>query len=631
MVLYLTMKTCFPSSVRSRASVRLCAVSLATCVAYPVWAQSAVDPMLGEVVVTASRSQQLLTDALPHTTVMGRDVIERSQAVDLPSLLASEAGFQFTQNGGRGTTSNLFLRGSASLGVLVLIDGVPMTKQDATGSISLEHIMLDQVERVEIVRGNVSAIYGSGAIGGVIQVFMRKGQGKPAAYAQLEAGAYGSVRTMAGIGGQVGDTRFSVGVGRHRTDGFSAMNTTQFSKENPDADGYRNTNYSLNLSHELVKGHTLGLRAQGSDGEFDFDGGGNGTVADFHKGRSAMETWAAYSHNQITRNWRSELTLGQGREKSIYDATQTSFPYSSEAVTRSRTLNWTNTLGVGDWLVTAGVEKQQQAIDTSDSTAARLNHERGVAAFFAGVSGALGAHSMQLNLRRDDADGLDSQTTAYLGYGLAITPDWKLIASASTAFNLPPLGYLFDPWSGNAALKPETARSSELGFQWARQGQVVRGTVFTTRVTDLMLYDFSTYAFSNVSDSSNKGLEVSYSGKLGVSDVRASLTQQNPVNESTGQQLIRRAKTMASMGASMPMGVWTLGGAVHYTGERTDVATRPVLDAYTVANLTARYKLTPELVLTARIDNLFDRQYQTAYGYNQSGRAVYVGVAWTQK
>ncbi len=630
MVLIFFMKS-FSFSAHACASMRLGAISLASCVTFPVLAQGAVAPMLNEVVVTANRSQQLLTEALPHTTVIGRDVIERSQAVDLPTLLASEAGFQFTQNGGRGTTSSLFLRGSASLGVLVLIDGVPMTKQDATGSVSLEHIMLDQVERVEIVRGNVSAIYGSGAIGGVIQVFMRKGQGKPAAYAQLEAGTYGSVRTMAGIAGQIGDTRFSVGVGRHRTDGFSAMNTTQFPKENPDPDGYRNTNYHLDLAHELVKGHTVGLRVQGSDGEFDFDGGGFGTVTDFYKGRNTLDTWAAYSHNQITHDWRSELTLGQGREKSIYDATQTSFPYNSEAVSRSRTLNWTNTLDVAGWLVTAGVEKQQQSIDTSDSTATRLNHERDVAALFAGVSGALGAHSLQFNLRRDDADGLDSQTTAYLGYGLAITSDWKVIASASTAFNLPPLGYLFDPWSGNAALKPETARSTELGLQWARQGQVVRGTVFTTRVADLMLYDFSTYAFSNVSDSSNKGLEVSYSGKWRASDLRASFTQQNPLNESTGQQLIRRAKTMASVGASMPMGAWTLGGDVHYTGARPDVVTRPVLDAYTVANLTARYKLTPELALTARIDNLFDSQYQTAYGYNQSGRAVYVGVVWKQK
>ena len=629
-VCYSNMKK-MSSSVCSRAPVRLGASVLAVFAAFPVLAQNKTVQALSEVVVTANRSEQLLTDALPHTTVIARDVIERSQAVDLPTLLSSEAGFQFTQNGGRGTSSNLFLRGSASLGVLVLIDGVPMTKQDTTGSVSLEHIMLDQVERVEIVRGNVSAIYGSGAIGGVVQVFTRQGSGKPAGFVQLEAGSYGTTRAAAGISGQAGDTRFSVGVGMHRTDGFSSMNTTQYPNENPDADGYRNTNYSLALSHELAKGHTLGARAQGSDGQFDFDGGGFGSVTDVFKGRNTSDTWSMYSHNQFTSSWRSELTLSQGREKSIYDATLTAFPYDSEAVTHSRTVNWTNSVGMGNWLLTLGAENQQQAIDTHDSYASQLNRERSVTALFAGLSGTVDAHSVQVNVRQDQADGLDAQTTAYLGYGFNLTPAWKLIASASTAFNLPPLGYLYDPFSGNPQLKPETARSHELGLQWAQSGQVVRATVFSTRVLDMMLYDFATYSFNNVSDASNKGLEVSYSGKLAGADLRASLTQQDPVNESTGGQLIRRAKTMASFGASLPWGAWTLGGDVRYTGERPDVPARPLLGAYTVANLTARYALTPELALTARIDNLFDSQYQTAYGYNQSGRAAYVGIVWKQK
>lgn len=492
--------------------------------------------------------------------------------------------------------------------------------------------MLDQVDRVEIVRGNVSAIYGSGAIGGVIQVFTRRGSGKPAGFVQLEAGSYGSTRAAAGFSGQAGGTRFAVGVGAHRTDGFSSMDTTQYPNENPDADGYRNTNYSLTLSHELAKGHTLGLRAQGSDGKFDFDGGGFGSTTDVFKGRNTSDSWSVYSHNQITSNWHSELTLSQGREKSIYDATLTAFPYDSEAVTRSRTVNWTNTLDLGNnWLATVGAENQRQTIDTNDSFATRLNQERGVTALFAGLSGTVGAHSAQLNVRQDDADGLDAQTTGYLAYGFNVTPAWKVIASISTAFNLPPLGYLHDPFSGNPALKPETARSHELGLQWAQGGQVVRATVFSTRVYDMMLYDFATFSFNNVNDASNKGLELSYSGKLAGADLRASLTQQDPVNESTGAQLIRRAKTMASFGASLPWGPWTLGGDVRYTGERPDVPARPMLDAYTVANLTARYTLTPELALTARIDNLFDSQYQTAYGYNQSGRAAYVGIVWKQK
>ena len=611
---------------------RISVLALALSAASLGYTQTASKPLqLVETVVTANRSGQLLTEALPHTTVIGRDLIERSQALDLPSLLASEAGFQFTQSGGRGTAATLFLRGSASLQVLVLIDGVPLTKQDSTGSVSLEHIMLDQVDHVEIVRGNVSAIYGSGAVGGVIQIFMRKGQGAPKAFAQLEAGSYGSTRASAGVSGQSGDTSFFVGVGRHKTSGFSAMDTRQYPNENPDADGYRNSSYNLGLSQTVAPGQVLGLRAEGSEGEFETDGGGFGAPTDIHKGATQLGTWSLYSHNQFTRDWRSQLAFNQGRERSIYDARLSAYPYDSEAVTSSRTLNWSNHVALGDWLLTAGAESQRQSIDSNDSYATQLKRERAVSSLFAGLSGTVGAHSLQFNLRRDDAQGLSGQSTGYAGYGWQFTPAWKLIASVSSAFNLPPLAYLYDAFSGNPALKPETAHSTELGLQWAQDKQVVRATLFKTRTDNLMLYDFATWAFNNVNDASNKGLELSYSGKFASADLRASLTLQDPIDEGTGERLIRRARNMASFGASLPLGQWIFGGDLRFTGERPDIARVPALPAYSIANLNARYALTRELALTARIENLLDRAYQTAYGYNQPTRSLYAGVVWSQK
>ena len=133
---------------------------------------------LTETVVTATRSTQLLSATMPHTTVINREDIERSQASDLVTLLQREAGLQRTQNGGVGTVSSIFMRGAPSLQTLVLVDGVALNKQDASGAVSLEHVMLDNVERVEIVRGNVSAIYGSGAIGGVIQMIHPRGRSR---------------------------------------------------------------------------------------------------------------------------------------------------------------------------------------------------------------------------------------------------------------------------------------------------------------------------------------------------------------------------------------------------------------------------------------------------------------------
>ena len=490
------------------SSLRLSALALALLSAFSAHAQSESSGTLKEVVVTANRSEQLLTDAIPYITVIGRDVIDRSQATDLASLLASEASIQFTQNGGRGSSASIYLRGAASLQVLVLVDGVSLTRQDTTGSVGVENIMLDQVDRVEIVRGNVSAIYGSGAIGGVVQIFTRAATGKPLAFASVEVGSLSSVRSSAGISGGFEKTKYTLGVGQQKTDGFSAMNPKQYPLENPDADGFKNTNYNLGISQEILKGHSFGLRAQGSDAEFDFDGGGAGASQDIHKGRSTLNTWQMFSHNQINKAWGSKFTYSESRDRSVADALKVLLnPFYSDAITNTKTSNWTNSVAIDDLLITAGIENQNQSINTFDQTSLTLNRSRDVMSVFGGLSGSMGAHSFQLNARNDKANSLDSNNTSYLGYGYQLSPSFKVLASSSTAFNLPTLGYLFDPYSGNPNLQPETARSAELGLQWALEGQVFRATSFTTNTSNLLDYDFITEKFSNINNVVNKGLE----------------------------------------------------------------------------------------------------------------------------
>ena len=173
-----------------------------------------VSGQLNPVVVTATRNSQLLGSALPFTSVINRDDIERSQATDLVTLLQREAGLQRTQNGGIGSVSSVFIRGAASLQTLILVDGVPQNKQDASGAVSLEHVMLENVERVEIVRGNVSAIYGSGAIGGVIQIFTKTGSREPLASVSAQVGPRATRKLSGNFSGSVGNTAISVGVSR---------------------------------------------------------------------------------------------------------------------------------------------------------------------------------------------------------------------------------------------------------------------------------------------------------------------------------------------------------------------------------------------------------------------------------
>jgi len=603
------------------------ALSLLSLAAGTALAQTTPTP----VVVTASRTEQIITDVLPHTTVLGRDAIEQSQLVDLPSLLAREAGFQFTQSGGRGGQATAFLRGAASMQVLVLVDGVPMTKQDTTGAVSLEHIMLDQVDRIEIVRGNVSAIHGSGAVGGVIQVFTRQGQGQPTAYVTAEAGSLSTSRLNVGAQGKQGDFGYAVSLGTLSTKGINAANLSQTIHANPDADGYRNENHSVHLSYDLGPDHKVGLRSTRLDGRFDYDVAGSyASPTDVHKGSTRIDSNTVYWSGRLNPIWTSRLNYSDATERNTTN-TVGGYSFTTQAETRTRLLSWTHQVKLQAMVLSAGLDHQTQGIETATDSVPDLTRQRTANAVYAGLVYTRAAHSAQFNIRHDDVQGVASKDSVYLGYGYDLNAQWKLIASHSTAFNVPPLGYLYDPYSGNPALRPETATTSEVGVQWAHGPHRLRSTLFDTHTQDLLLYDMTSWKFSNVSSVKNQGLETSYSGRIGATDLRASLTVQDPVNEATGQQLVRRAKTLASASVSQAVGLLTLGGAVRYTGGRPDLNGNPTLPSYVLLDLTARYALTRDWTLFGRVENATDSHYQTAYGYNQLPRTAYVGLSWKLK
>ena len=612
-------------------SLRACrfapALSLLTLASSAVLAQSTSD----EIVVTASRTEQILTDVLPHTTVLGRDAIEHSQVLDLPTLLSREAGFQFTQSGGRGGQATAFLRGAASLQVLVLVDGVPVTKQDTTGAVSLEHIMLDQVDRIEIVRGNVSAIHGSGAVGGVIQVFTRQGKGQPTVYASAEMGSQGTQRWNAGTHGAAGPLGYAVSVGSIRTDGINASNLSQTINANPDADSYRNDNYALDLSYKLSPDHKLGLRSTRFKGRFDYDVPGSFSApTDVHQGHTQLDSQTLYWSGRLGPLWSSRLNYSDAKERNNTD-TVGGYSFTTQAQTRTRMASWTHQFDLPSMVLSAGLDHQTQGIEMATDGVSGLSRERSAHGLFGGVIYKLEAHNLQFNLRRDDVEGLSAKDSVYLGYGYDLNVQWKLIASHATAFNLPPLGYLFDPYSGNPGLRPETASTQEVGVQWAQGPHRLRSTWFASRTKDLLLYDMSSFQFSNVSRVKNKGLETSYSGRFHKTDLRASLSLQDPVNEETGQQLIRRAKLLASVSVSQSLGLLTLGGSVRYTSSRPDIEGKPDLPSNSLLDLTARYNLSRDWTLFGRVENATDSRYQTAYGYNQLPRTMTVGMSWKMK
>jgi vitamin B12 transporter len=615
---------------------RLAVLPLACAAAFPALAQSTTT--LPETVVTATRNPQLLGSTMPHTTVIGRADIERSQASDLVTLLQREAGLQRTQNGGVGTVSSVFMRGAPSLQTLVLIDGVPMNKQDASGTVSLEHLMLDNVERVEIVRGNVSAIYGSGAIGGVIQVFTRSGTKEPSASIGLELGPRATRKLSVHAGAQVGETSVSAGASRFGTDGFSSVNVQQHPTANPDADAYDNTSVNLSLAHRLAPSHQVGVRLSRSSGDTDYDNA-YGTASDLQTSTTRLSQFSLFS-DTTWGDWRSRVTLSEQSDRSRTE--DNGFFGSIDSFrTRATVLSWVNNLALGSqWLATAGLERQSQRADTTTTSAFGSPYDvsRHTTALFGGIEGPVASGTVQLNARHDRVGDL-SKTTGYLGYSFPVTEQVKLIASTSTAFNAPPLGYLYAPGFGNPNLKPEQARSHELGAQFGSGAHLLRATYFNTQVKDQLDYDTTAFAFANIGQTSNKGLEVSYKGKLGDTSLRSSLTLQDPVNDISGQPLTRRAKTMWSLGVSHPVAGVLVDADLRHSSARADRYSDPAtfatinttLASYTVLDLAVSYKLRSDLELRARLDNVTDADYQTVYSYNQQPRSLYLGLTWRPK
>jgi vitamin B12 transporter len=605
-------------AIRSRAAFAL--VLVPACLA----AQPA--PEDDAVVVTASRTQMRIRDAIPHTTVLTQKEIRDSQAVDLPTLLKSEAGFEFTQNGGIGGVSGIFMRGGRSAQALILVDGVRV--EDAGfGTSAIQHIMLDEVERIEVVRGNVSSLYGSGAIGGVVQVFTKRGRGKPAPYGEVLWGERDTTKLRAGYGGQSGDTRFNITASKFGTAGFSAIDPSLAPSANPDRDGYRNESIAGSISRQISRRHELGASFFSARGRLDFDSAFN-TPTTTHQSTQKLGMSQVYWEASFVEPWKSRLTAAEGTD---YRTDLRNGAFSSSSNTRGRQLIWDNELRLTpEHKLLAGLEHLRQELDNS-SIGRRARHAD---IGRLGYLGRLGDHSLQLNLRSEHYSDFGQADTYYAGYGFDLTDAWRLTAAASTAFRAPTFQDLHG-FGGNPQLRPERARTREAGVQWAAGPNRVRVVAFDTEFQDAITFDLATFSIRNVRKANNTGIESSYSGNVGGFDLRLSFTVQDPVEQEPGgaeQQAIRRAKRFGSLAAFRTLGDWRLGAQLNAAGERRDnhIVTGASLQegGYAVLDLTARYQATKELFAGLKLENALDEKYRLVHGFNSPRRALFLTAGW---
>jgi vitamin B12 transporter len=609
--------------------MRQIAVALAASAVVSAHAQTLPEFFGDTIVVTPTGAAQPLAAPLQHTSVITRADIRATGAPDLSSLLRQESGVEIAQTGGLGAQGAIRIRGSESDHVLVLIDGVRVNSA-STGATALDQILLDEIDRIEIVRGNVSSVYGSEAIGGVVQLFTRRGTGAIRPALALGLGTDDTRRLAASVGGALGDTRLHLGVARTQTDGFSSARTEfvpapfVFTAADTDDDAYRNTSFNLALSHRIAAGHDFGITAFESRGDTEFDG------TSHNHSEQTLRALALYSDNRWRPGWSSRVQVSQGLDDLVSDFNGAP---GDRFRTRNRQLAWHNTVDAGPGTLRLGIEGLWQRFHSNQ---AYSDDARRVGSVFAGYTVGLGAHDVQVNLRRDDYSDVDGATTGLVGYGYRFTPAWRVSGTLSTAFRAPTFNELYGPFGSNPALDPERARSAELGLTYGGAHGLARVTAFATRTRDLVNFLPPAFTATNVDRAENSGVEVSWQGRLGGLDARAGFTAQNPEDRATGLGLLRRADRFGSVSLAGELGdAFNWRAEVLASGARPDVhATtfaRTTVPGYAVLNLNLGWQPVRDWRLSGKLLNLLDKDYSLVHGYNTQGRALFVELAYAPK
>lgn len=597
-------------------------LSLGTSVVAPAFAEAATD--LDRIVVTASRTAQTQDQALAPVTVIDRAEIERRQPQSLADLFRGEAGISLVNNGGAGKATSLFLRGTESDHLLVLVDGVKVGSATSGGA-ALQDIPVEQIDRVEIVRGPFSSLYGSEAIGGVIQIFTRRPQGPFDPNVALTIGSDNARRYSAGLSGRSqGDLGerggwYAVQAVHDETDGFNAYTNTASSYYDPDRDGYRNDSLGVQGGWRFNRQWDADVNALRADSRNEYDG----SVDNLSKGtEQVVGGRLRYAPVEGVK-----LTASVGGSSELSD-TYLDGVYSSTFDTRRRIGAFQADVDAGPGLLTLGFDWQRDEIESSETYDADSRIDRGV---FAQWQQRFGAQSLQASVRRDDNSQFGGKTTGSALWGWDFTDQLRLTASYGTAFKAPTFNELYYPGYGNPNLGPETSRSAEIGLRGEHGWGDWSLNAFETRVDDLIAYDADlvddAHPFgqpNNVDKAKIRGVEAIASTELAGWQLRTTLTWLDPKADGDtnhGNILQRRARQSGRIDADRSFGAFSVGGSVFGSGERYDnLANTTRLAGYGLFDLRVGWQLAADWKLSLAANNVFDRSYETARWYAQPGR-----------
>ena len=579
------------------------------------------------VIVTASRTPQRAEEVIADVTVIGNEEITRSGAGSVADVLRRQRGIEIARNGGPGTNTSVFLRGSNANQVVVLVDGVRIGSS-TTGTASWNAIPLSSIDHIEVVYGPLSSLYGADAIGGVVQIFTRKSEGKPAFSASGGGGTYGNNQYDAGVSGSTGGEHpvsYALSGAHEESRGFSATLPGAGSSYNRDDDGYTRNSFNGRIAVQLAPGHELGAQLLKSRLNARYDSGS--ASYDAHNIQE-LESYAVFSNNRILPNWHSTVQAARANDKSG------SFTASgvSRINTRQDEFTWQNTIDLGpDTLQLLVGHRKEDVLSSSTPALTRARITNSAAASY---DMRRGSHLVDLSVRKDHSV-YGAKTTGAAGYGYEFSKDLRATASYGTSFRAPTFNELYFPGYGLASNKPEQGKNAEAGLRWQVAHTEFKANYFRNRLIDMIVSvtpcpgAATNSCAYNVNRATLEGFTLGSDTRLGNLNLRASADFQDPRDDTTGKQLQRRAKRHASVAADYEIGAVAVGAELQGSGERfDDAANRNRLGGYGLLNLYTSWHVSPDWSLLLRVENLADKRYELARNYRTAGQTWFAALRY---
>ncbi|MDD2926199.1 TonB-dependent receptor [Rhodoferax sp.] len=626
------MKTSGSLVCRS-ASLRLVTFTSIALTAGPLLAQSPSGTTLQEVVVSANRMAVPVTDVIADVSIIDRSVLDTLAQGALRDVLALQPGVQFVSNGGYRSSTSVFLRGATSSQAIVLIDGIRVGSA-TSGAAAFENMPLERIERIEILRGAASALYGPDAVGGVIQIFTREPSDGLQLAANAGVGSDGQRQAGASIRGRAGAVGYSLGLSHEKATGISVTNNPAASSYNPDEDSFEVSSVDAKLTAQLSKQHALTLGLLQSRMDYQFDG--TVTPNPLRLTKLTTDAWArpVLKHTSLRWDaqwlpqWKSSLTLGQSDDdyaSEYFRLSDGAFNGRSNFSTHRTQATWQNDITLGADVLTLMLENRSEAVDSS--TAYTVN-QRDVRS--AMVSYALNQPDWNVLavLRNDNNSQFGDFNNWALSGGYKLTPHWRAVASLGTSFQAPSFNQLYYPGYGTPTLTPQLNRASEIGVKY-QQGAVSAGAV---------LYYNEIQGFIEPSTNRQSSLAVlrgatlSLQAQRGNTQYALSYDYTDPHTQPNDLRFVRIAQNVLNLNVRQRFGAVQVFGELRFSSDREDnnmtFTGRDVLGGYGLLNLGAQWKVSPKVSLLARVNNVLDKSYMLANGYTMPGRNLLVSLSW---